>query len=52
MANQHFRNFTRRDFLKYSSTAAATGAFVFPVGVKAAESNEKARLAAVGVGLS
>ena len=50
MAIQQYHNFTRRDFLKYSSTAAAAGALVFPVGVKAAESNEKARLAAVGVG--
>lgn len=50
MTNQSPLNVTRRDFLKYSSTAAAASALVFPVGVRAAASKEKARIAAVGVG--
>ncbi|HUG93864.1 MAG TPA: Gfo/Idh/MocA family oxidoreductase [Planctomycetaceae bacterium] len=46
---QTFR-YTRREFLKQTSLAAAVAGVAFPVGVRACESKDKPRLAGIGVG--
>ncbi|MBW3541783.1 MAG: Gfo/Idh/MocA family oxidoreductase [Planctomycetes bacterium] len=50
MSELRVSGYTRREFLQRSSVAAAVAGFAFPVGVKAAASKDRARLAGIGVG--
>lgn len=44
------RRCSRRDFLKQTAAGAVAAGFAFPIGVRAAASRERPRLAGVGVG--